>query len=177
MSRGIRGISLALAALVCVAAIAAGPGCRTSTRSSGLAEHISTVEVEIFKNNTMFRGLEGRLTRAIIDGINRDAVIKAVSRGGDAIITGEITDVKRYTVRETTTDEPATVSLIVYTTFSFYDAVERRYILEDVQITSSDLSQAAGLYEASRGESMSLAEEGAMAAVAREIVRRTVGMW
>ncbi len=151
-------------------------GCQTTTRS-GMPGHIRTIEVEIFKNNTMYKGLEGRLTRSIIDSINADPVIKVVSGGGDAVITGEITGVKRQTVRETTTDEPATVSLTVYATFSFYDLVEQKYIMEDIEVVSSDSSAAAGLYEASRGESVALAEESAMIALARDIVRRTVGMW
>lgn len=176
MPQFVRSVALPVLALCCLAAATAGAGCKTSTHS-GLPGHIRTVEVEIFKNNTMYRGLEGRLTRALIDQINYDPVIKAVSGGGDAVITGEITDVRRYTVRETTTDEPATVSLTVYARFSFYDKVEGRYLIADRVITSSDMSQSAGLYEASRGESVSLAEEGAMMALARDIARKTIGMW
>lgn len=172
----IRGRALKLLAVVFLAAAAGGSGCKTST-VSGMPGHIRTVEVEIFKNNTMYRGLEGRLTRAIIDQINYDARIRASSGGGDAVITGEITEVRRSTVRETTTDEPATVSLTVYARFSFYDKVEGRYLIQDRAISSSDSSQAAGLYEASRGESVSLAEEGAMMALARDIARRSIGMW
>lgn len=162
---------------LCAAFCLAAPGCKTSTRSSGLPEHIRTVEVEIFKNNTMYKGLEGRLTRQIIDRINADAVIKAVSRGGDAVITGEIVKVTRQTLRETTTDEPATVLIVVYAKYSFYDEVEKRYIREDVVVTSNQASTTAGLYEPSRGESVSAAEESAVAALGREIVRGTIGMW
>jgi hypothetical protein len=162
---------IALAAVVIIA------GCSTSTRSTGLPEHIRTVEVHIFQNKTMYQGLEGRLTRQIIDRINMDPSIRVVSRGGDAIITGEITDVKRTTVRETTTDEPATVSLSMHAIFSFYDEIGRRYLLEDVPVSSSDSSSSAGLYEAARGESTTLAEEGASRVLAADIVRRTIGMW
>lgn len=164
-------------ACVLLAALAIAAGCSTTTRSTGLPEHIRTVEVHIFQNKTMYQGLEGRLTRQIIDRINMDPSIRVVSRGGDAIITGEITDVKRTTVRETTTDEPATVSLSMYATFSFYDEIERRYIIEDQAVNSADSSSSAGLYEAARGESTSLAEEGASRVLAADIVRKTIGMW
>ncbi len=152
-------------------------GCTTTTRSSGLPAHIRSVGVEIFHNNTMYKGLEGRLTRAIIDNINYGASVPVSSNHADAYITGEITKVTRNTVRETTTDEPATVTLVVEATFSFYDEVEKRYIFEDVFVTSADTSSSAGLYEASRGESIALAEEGAVSALAREIVNRTIGVW
>lgn len=176
MSRLVRFAPLT-AAVLCAAALLTVWGCTTTTRATGLPSHIRTVEVHIFQNNTMHKGLEGRLTRQIIDRINHDASIRVVSRGGDAVITGEITNVQRTTVRETTTDEPATVSMTVWATFSLYDRGEGRYLIEDATASSADASSSAGLYEAARGESSSLAEDGAMSALAREIARRTIGMW
>ena len=162
---------------LCAALCLVAPGCRTSTRSSGLPGHIRTVEVEMFSNKTMYKDLEGRLTRQIIDRLNADANIKVVSRGGDAVITGEITRVSRRTLRETTTDEPATVQLIIHATYSFYDEHERRYIKDEVAVVSNRSSSTAGLYEAVRGESVAAAEEGAMRALAQEIVWGTVAAW
>ena len=171
------GNRFALLLPLCAALILAAPACRTSTRSSGLPAHIRTVEVEMFGNDTTYYGMEGKLTRRIIDQINADAVIKVSSRGGDAVITGEILKVSRRTVRETTTNEPATVVVVVEARYSFYDEVERRYIREDVSVSSAQSSSTAGMYELDRNELSSDAEDSALAALAREVVRGTIGRW
>jgi len=151
-------------------------GCSTSTRS-GLPVHINTVEVHIFQNKTMYKSLEGLITRGIIDRINADPHVRLVSSNGDALITGEITNVQRSTLRETTTNQPGTVLITIEVTFSFYDNIQGVYLLDDVTITSTDTGQGDGIYEASRGRTSFDGEQGAVNALAAEIVRRTVGMW
>ena len=131
----------------------------------------------MFNNKTMYKDLEGRLTRQVIDRLNADAHVRVVSSGGDAVITGEIINVSRRTLRETTTDEPATVQLVVTATYSFYDEIARRYIRDEIRVASNRSSGTAGLYEPSRGESVQAAEEGAMRALAQEIVWGTVAAW
>lgn len=167
-----------LPALVLAAglAIAVLPGCRTST-SSSLPEHIKTVEVNVFQNKTMYKGQEGVLTRRIIDRINADPHIRVVSHDGDAVITGEIVSITQSTVRQTTDDRPASVSVNVVAEFSFYDAREGRYLIEDARIGSSEAYSTAGYYDADRGENVTMAEDSALTAMAGEIVRRTIGMW
>ncbi|MCL2000652.1 MAG: LPS assembly lipoprotein LptE [Planctomycetes bacterium] len=151
-------------------------GCRTTTRS-GLPAHIRTVEVHIFHNKTMHKGIENWLAREIIDRLNTDARIRVVSRGGDAVITGEIKSVTRSTLRETTTNTPGTVLITVNAEYSFYDQIERRYIIDDAAISSRDTGLSYGIYEAARGEMPEQGERGAARAMAAEIVRRTVGRW
>lgn len=163
-----------VAVVAVIAAFAAG--CRTSTRS-GLPEHIRTVEVHMFKNKTMYKGIEGTLTRRLIDRINGDPTIKAVSRGGDAVITGEITAVRRRTLRETTTNEPGTVLITIEATYSFFDERSGRHILRDATISSDATGIISGVFEASRGGRSEDGEQGAAMSLADEIARRTIGMW
>ncbi len=174
--RGKKRRRIALLSLGLLGAFVFAAGCRTTTRS-GLPGHIRTVEVHIFQNKTMYKGVEGWLARDIIDRINMDPRIKVASRGGDAVITGEIKEVKRETLRETTTNEPGTVLITIIAEYSFYDQVERRYIVEDATISSRETGLSYGIYESSRGGVAEQGERGAAKAMAGEIVRRTVGMW
>ena len=142
-----------------------------------MPNHIKTVEVHIFQNKTMYKSIEAWITRDIIDRINMDPSVRVSSRNGDALITGEILSVTRSTMRETTNNEPGTVQITITAKFSFYDNVQRRYIMEDVTVVSTDTGISPGIYEASRGGVSEDGERGAAKQLAAEIVRRTVGMW
>lgn len=166
-------------ALVAAAAFLSGlaaTGCQTSL-NSGLPKHIKTVEVHIFQNRTMYKSIENWLTRDIIDAINADPNIRVVSRNGDAVINGEILEVNRETLRDTTYGQPSTVRISLVVSFSFYDNVLREYVMEDVRLTSKDTGLSPGIYEAMRGGVSEDGERGAAKQVAAEIVRRTLGMW
>ncbi len=151
-------------------------GC-SSSFTSGLPDHVRTVEVQLFQNKTMYYSTEAWITRSIIDRINADPRIQVVSRNGDGLITGEILSVQRSTLRETTTNEPGTVQITITAEFSFYDNVRRRYLIEDMTVTSSGTGRSPGIYEPTLGGSSEEGERGAAAQLAAEIVRRTVGMW
>lgn len=174
MRLGHNKITAVLAVLAVTAVIAVG--CR-STVSSGMPRHINTVEVHIFQNKTMYKSIEAWITRDIIDRINGDPRVRVSSRNGDALITGEILSVERSTLRETTTNEPGTVLITITAEFSFYDNIERRYIMEDVVVRSTETGMSPGIYESSRGGRSEEGERGAAKQLAAEIVRRTVGMW
>lgn len=166
----------AVAVALVATAFALFTGCSTSVRS-GLPSHIRTVEVHIFQNKTMYKSIEAWITRDIIDRINGDPTIRVTSNNGDALITGEILNVTRETLRETTTNEPGTVRITLEASFSFYDNVKRRYIVEDVRVSSSHTGLSVGIYEASRGGTSEEGERNAAKALAAEIVRRTIAMW
>ncbi|MDR1519861.1 MAG: LPS assembly lipoprotein LptE [Planctomycetota bacterium] len=166
----------ALFFFLALAAVCALPGCRTST-ASGLPSHIRTVEVRIFQNKTMYKGIEGTLARVMIDRVNADPGIQAVSSGGDAVLSGEITAVNRSTLRETTSNEPGTILITIQAVYSFYDVKNRRYLIEDAAISSSETGMSPGIYESTRGGDSAQGERGAARAMAGEIVRRTIGMW
>ncbi len=163
-------------ALACVFALCLAAGCRHAF-FSGLPSHIRTVEVHIFKNNTMHNSIEAWIARDIIDRINMDPRIRVSSRNGDALITGEVTSVRRTTLRRTTANEPGTVQIVIDVRFSFYDNASRRYIIEDAVISSADTGLSAGVFEATAGGSTEDGERDAARRLAGEIVRRTIGMW
>lgn len=168
--------SIPVSVLAIAISVIALAGCSNSF-SSGLPSHVKTVEVQIFRNKTMYNSIEAILTRSIIDRINADPRIRVVSRNGDALITGEIMSVNRSTIRETTTNEPGTVEVTVNATFSFYDNVEGKFLLEDVSVNSAASGRSSGIYESSLGDTSAEGERGASEQLAAEIVRRTVGMW
>lgn len=174
--RGSHRRLLPIAAAAVTAAIIIIAGCSTSVHS-GLPNHIKTVEVHIFQNKTMYKSIEAWITRDLVDRVNGDPTLTATSRNGDALITGEILGVKRETLRETTTNEPGTVRITVEASFSFYDNVNRRYIIEDQMVRSSHTGLSVGIYEASRGGTPEEGERSAAKALAAEIARRTIGMW
>lgn len=165
-----------LFAVVLAAAFLLPTGCRT-TFKSGLPKHIKTVEVEIFQNKTMYKSIEAWITRDIIDEINADPSIKAVSGNGDAAIFGEIRNVRRETLRDTTNNQPSTVKIILEVSYSFYDNVKREYIIEDKILTSTETGFSHGISEYGRGQASEDGERSAAKAVAAEIVRQTIGMW
>lgn len=152
-------------------------GCGGYTTQSGLPRHIKTVEVQTFKNNTNYRSLEGKLTREIIRRVNLDPQVRVVRTGGDATLYGSIIDVTKTTSRETNTDRPASVILSVVAVFSLVDEIEGKAIVGNQRISSSQSSSVAGRFELDRGEVEADAENRALAELAKEIVRRSIGKW
>ena len=163
-------------ATVALMAVGLAVGCNVSTRS-GLPAHIRTVEVHVFENKTMNYGLEARLTRRIIEAVNREPSLRLVNRGGEAILSGEIVEVRRVPVRDAIRNRPATTQVVATARVSFWDDVTQDFFLEDVPVSSNEASVMAGLYDEDRGETYSAAEVAAIDALAERIVRRTLGMW
>jgi hypothetical protein len=161
-------------ALVCIAASATG--CSYSA-SGGLPEHIQTVRVNMIRNDTMYRGVEGDLTRALIQKLARDSRLRVVQEGADAVLSGEITAIEKRVLRETQRDDPAETRLTVVAEITFEDKVQGTKLLDRKRFSSSSTSSAAGVYNVRRQESSSMAEADAIDEVSTEIVRRTAGMW
>ncbi|MBN1257837.1 MAG: LptE family protein [Planctomycetes bacterium] len=151
-------------------------GCRYGAGSS-LPEHIRTVYIPTFKNNTFYYGFESRLTRAIIEKMVADPRIKVVQEGEDSLLTGEITEVNKRVIRQTRKDYPSSIRIDITVRITFEDKVEGTMLLDNVRMRSSSSSSAAGVYDLDRGESSNEAEAGAIDELASNIVRRTVGMW
>jgi hypothetical protein len=152
-------------------------GCNYTTRS-GLPAHIKTVEIPTARNpKTFYKGIEGKLTRKLIEHFNRDPQVRVVNTGGDAILTSVIIDVSKTPYRETKQDRPATIRLSVTARYDFFDQVEQRFIVEKARISSTQFSSDSGIYEVERGELPSRAEDAAVDELAREIVRATMNTW
>lgn len=151
-------------------------GCRYSTHS-GLPDHIKTVEVELFQNETFYKGLEQKLTQAVIEQINLTPNLKVVPRNGDAVLSGVIKKVNNTVVRQDMQDRPASVQTSIVAEYSLEDAIEGTMLYHNVRISSSRSSASAGLYDIDRGEARESAEDAAIRELAKEIVRRTLGAW
>jgi hypothetical protein len=166
-----------LSLFLAVLPILAG-GCPYS-HTGALPQHVQTVRVPTFKTrkNVFEYGLEGRLTRAVIERLAHDPRVQVVDGNEDAILTGTITDVDRSVLRETTTDRPSLVRLVITAKVSFEDRVEGEYLMENVTVRSSSSSAGAGIYDLERGQSPSEAETKALEALADEIVRRIIAGW
>jgi hypothetical protein len=151
-------------------------GCRYSAYS-GLPQHIQTVRIPVFKCNQFYYGLESKLTREIIERMVADPRVKVVREGEDALLTGEITNIERKVSRSNKDDRPTEIRLTITVKVNFEDKVNGDMLLDNYVIKSDTSSSAAGAYDIGRGESRSGAESEAIKEIAREVVRRTVGMW
>jgi len=150
--------------------------CPYKARGS-LPDHIQTVRVQMFRNDTEYVDLEGPMTRALIEKLVRDPAVQVVQHGEDALFTGEIEEVQKRVLRSDRDDRPTSIRLTIVLRVTFEDKVTGRKILDRARIRSSSASSAAGVYDLERGESRSLAEAQAIDELADLIVRRTVGMW
>jgi hypothetical protein len=151
-------------------------GCAYTTRSS-LPGHIRTVEVPVFENNTFYKGLESKLTRAIIEKLNREPRLQVVRSGGNATLRGEILDVRQVVLQKTRQDRPTFVKLVLTVQSTVYDNVEDRELIPMQEVVSSQSSSGVGIYEPEEGEVRTTAEEEAIAEVADIIVRDFVEYW
>lgn len=170
----------ALAAMaVAVAGSLAASGCKVSTRS-GLPDHIRTVSVPMFENKTTEYTLETRLTAAIRRAVQQDNRVRLVNRDGDAVLSGRILGVKRRSVRDDRDDRPATMQLTIMAEYSFRDERAGRFLVDRAEIDSNQASSARGLYNLDNDPTQTPEDavtDAAIASLAAEIVRRTLGMW
>lgn len=150
-------------------------GCYST--KSGLPDHIQTVAVPVFRNNTEYYGLESKLTRSIIAKLNLDPRIKVVNDGEDARIYGEIIDVEKRVLRETLKDDPVKLRLTITVKLYFHDKVQDVMLVDGVTIRSHHASSGTGEYDTRKGERRGDAETSALSELADEIVRNTIGMW
>ena len=170
----IRRSPLIPAILLMIAAVVAG--CRWTTRS-GLPEHIRTLEIPVFGNTTLEPGIEALLTRELKRMAMADPRIRLVNHGGDAVLSGHVVKITRYPERIERDDRPASMSIVIQAEYSLFDAVEQKTLIAKRRATSSQSSSSAGLYEAGRAEASTVAEGAAVEALAREMIRGTIGMW
>lgn len=98
-----RGRALLLLAL----AVALG-GCGYTLRGT-LPAHIQSISVPIFRNRTQEPGIEGIITRAVVEGFSTNGRLRVASREqADAVLDGEVTG---YTIASVAFDRDANVRL------------------------------------------------------------------
>jgi len=169
------GYRVLLACLLFVMAVG-GISCRYSSKS-GLPTHIKTVDVEMFKNRSFYKGLEAKLTKYIVEKANLRPGIRVVNSGGDASISGTILTVTNQVTRSDSEGTASSVQVNITVEYSFRDNVEQRMVFENEQINNSASSSRNGEFDIDRGEARTSAESAALEEVARVLVDQTLGMW
>jgi hypothetical protein len=162
--------------VLALSAAAALSGC-PYTPEGNLPKHIKNVRVTMFRNNTFYYGLEGRLTRGVIARMAGEPRVTVVEHGEDALLTGEIIDVQKRVVRTDKNDRPTSVRLIITARVTFSDKVTGEPLVNKALIRSTAASSLAGIYDLDRGETEFDGEQSAINNLAAEIVRETVALW
>lgn len=152
-----------------VAGLLALCGCRYQV-AKGVAEHIRTVEVNMFRNDTFSQGLEGELTQAIIDEINLVPGLQVVNSGGDAVLHGEILKVLNIPYLSDVKGRPYAFQIHVVSEFSLEDSETGVVLIDQRKVASSRSSGSAGRYDVNRDESRGSAEASAVRALAKDMV-------
>ena len=95
--RCLSGVLLAVACTVL-------PACGYST-SSLLRKDISSVCVPVFDNQTFYRGLETRLTKAVVEEVELHTRLRFAARArADSVLEGELLEYDESVVAKTTMD-------------------------------------------------------------------------
>lgn len=95
-------------------------------------EDVQTVAVPVFRNNDFRRGLEIRLTEAVIKQIEMRAPYKVVPRSrADTILEGEITSVSMATLaRDYQTNLPRQQQMVITLDFTWKDLRTGRILVQ-----------------------------------------------
>lgn len=147
------------------------------TTKSGLPENIKTIEVKVFGNTTYYNDIEAEFTKDMIGRINGSPGLKVVNSGGDAVLTGEIYEVKNVITEYDANDQPVNVSVSVTARFSLFDNDSGEFLYNGVQLSSSQGSSLAGKLNLDTGSSYSSARSAALQELSKLIVREMVGSW
>jgi hypothetical protein len=127
-----------------------------------LPEGIETLEVPIFGNTTLVRGLEFELTETLAEELKSRTPARLVTRGGDAKLTGTVVTYEKVPVYES-----AGVVLAgrvkVTVTFSLVRTGSDKALKESTLEEAQDFDARAGILE-----------EDARRKAMREIARRIV---
>ena len=101
-------MTLRTAALVTVLGVAGLPGCGYTLRGT-LPSHIKTIAVPIFANRTQQPGVEGFITRAVVEAFSTNGRLRlAPADKADAILEGEVT---AYSVGAIAYDQSANITV------------------------------------------------------------------
>jgi outer membrane lipopolysaccharide assembly protein LptE/RlpB len=163
-SRAARGILLAALAI----AVAAG-GCGY-TLQGNLPDHLKTVTVPVFKNQTTEPGAENTITAAVINAFTSNGRLKVVSfERADCILDGEVTG---YQVQSLTYDSKLNLRsyrLTVTMNVRFRDLRKTELIWQQDALVENVTFDVAGQVSDTISR-----EEGAVKQAALEIGRKIV---
>jgi hypothetical protein len=142
--------------------------------TSARSEQARTVAVPLFENRTYSHGIEQRLTEAIVKMINRQTSWRARPSGAETTLTGTVTGVD---LRELATDR--TTGLVQQMAIEITVDFEWRDNRTGEVLVSRRSFKGAGTFIPSQGvrERIEIGEQGAVEALARDIVNELRSDW
>lgn len=136
-------------------------------------EDVQTVAIPIFTNRTFSRGIEFRLTEAIIKQLELHAPYKVVPKErADTILEGQITDVSSLTLsKDFQTNLPREQQVILTVDFIWKDLRNGRILVQRRQL------QQSGVFVENLGEGRFVGEQQAIERFGLSIVQEMQADW
>jgi hypothetical protein len=142
-------------------------GCAGYNTRFDVPPHLKTYHVSVFTNKTLERNLDFEFTQALIREINAKTRLKAAKRDeADLLITGEVADFKRHSLRRKSQGLKSEMRLQLFVNVAMLDRTKDRMFFEGADITRR------AEFAMNRGETRTQAREE----VIRELARRVVSL-
>jgi len=157
--------------LLMLTAIGSGCGYRVGTL---LPEHIKTIAVPVFVNETNEPQFEIQATNAVINQLATDGTLRVVPEGeADVVLSVRLIRYERKAIRYTGATRPAEYRLTVTVLATLHDTREGTDLWEDVRLSgNTEFVVGAGLPAAERR-----ARPEALEDLAHDVVERIVEGW
>ncbi|HKQ18282.1 MAG TPA: LptE family protein [Candidatus Eisenbacteria bacterium] len=165
---------LALGFAATIGSAASGCG---YTLSSVLPQHIKTLSVPVFANNTVEYGLSDDVTQALADAFLREGRLRLVSeRDADAILRGTVVSYKNQVFGYTRAERATQYEIVLVVKVVFRDTVKNRDLWkEDALTVRTTYNVAAVGNEPARTETEG--RRDVVQKLADQIVSRTIQGW
>lgn len=129
-----------------------------------LPRHISSVAIPIFENQTLYRGFEFDLTRALVREIQTKTTLKVRElKDADSILTGEILKFRQPVLSEDSFDRIKEVQIRLTIHFHWVERHTGKTLAEHTITESSEFATP-------RGENLATSTQEAFLRVAERIV-------
>ena len=167
-----RGLFLTLGLLVIVVVAC---GCGGYSVGTLLPEHIKTIAVPVFVNNTGEPNLEIPATTAVINQLNTDGTLSVVGEGQnpDVVLTARIIQYQRKAIRYTGVTRPTEYRITITVVATLHDTREDTDLFKESRVSgSTEFLVGAGLPASERR-----ARPDALEDLAHDLVERIVEGW
>ena len=142
-------------------------GCAGYNTRFDAPQHLKTYHVSIFANKTLERNLDFEFTQALVREINAKTDLKVAKREeADLLITGEVADFKRHSLRRKSGGMKSEMRLQLFVNVAMLDRTKDRMFFEGEDITRR------AEFAMNRGETRRQGREE----VIRELARRVVSL-
>ncbi|MFW6107428.1 MAG: LPS assembly lipoprotein LptE [bacterium] len=147
-------------------------GCAGYRTKFELPQHIRTFSVSTFTNKTLERNLDFEFTQALIREIEAKTPLRvAPPEEADLVISGEIDDFDRRSLRRRDRGLKSEMRLRLYVNVAMFDRKKVRMFFEGREITRR------AEFAMNRGETFRQAREEVVRELARRVVSRAFEVW